>query len=208
VKIALIGITGKVGSHLAREALARGHEVLGLLHPGGAQPDSAAATRSVDVFDVAALTDAVAGQDAIVSAYGAPADAPHRLPAATAAIVGAARAAAVSRIVSVGGAGGLEVRAGVRLADTEGFPPALLPKVQAHADAVAVLAASGLHWTCMAPAAQIVPGECTGRYRLAVGALVSDAAGRSSISYPDFACALLDELEADRHARQVVGTGT
>jgi hypothetical protein len=60
----------------------------------------------------------------------------------------------------------------------------------------------------VAPAAQIVAGERSGSYRIAVDALVSDDAGRSSISYPDFACALLDELEADRHPRQVVGTGT
>jgi hypothetical protein len=203
MKIALIGSAGQIGRHLAQEALARGHEVLGLLRPGGSQPDAAAATRAVDVFDAAALAEAVRGQDAIVSAYGAPADAPHLLPAATAAIVVAACAAGVHRLVTVGGAGGLELRPGVRLADTEGFPVVLLPKVKAHADAVAVLAESGLHWTCVAPAARIVAGERSGSYRVAVGTLVSN-----SISYADFACALLDELEADRYPRQVVGTGT
>jgi putative NADH-flavin reductase len=203
MKIALIGSAGKVGRHLAREALARGHEVLALLRPGGSQRDASVATRAVDVFDAPTLAEAVRGQDAIVSAYGAPADAPHLLPAATAAIVQAAQAAGVHRLVTVGGAGGLEVRPGVRLADTDGFPAVLLPKVKAHADAVAVLQESGVHWTCVAPAAQIGAGERSGRYRVAVGALVSN-----SISYPDFACALLDELEADRHPRQVVGTGT
>ena len=202
MKIALIGCAGKVGRHLVREALARGHAVLGLLRPGASQPDALEATRAVDVFDAHALAEAVRGQDAIVSAYGAPADAPHLLPAATAAIAQAARAAGVQRLVTVGGAGGLEIRPGVRLADTEGFPQSLQPKVKAHADAVAVLAESGLHWTCVAPAAQIVAGERSGRYRMAVGAL----AGKT-ISYADFACALLDELEADRHPRQVVGTG-
>jgi putative NADH-flavin reductase len=201
MKIALIGCAGKVGRHLAQETLARGYEVLGLSRPGGARPDATVATRAVDVFDAQSLAEAVRGQDAIVSAYGAPANAPHLLPAATAAIVVAARAAGVHRLVTVGGAGGLQVRPGVRLADTEGFPPALLPKVKAHADALAVLAESGLHWTCVAPAAQIVAGERSGRYQTAVGAL----AGKS-ISYADFACALLDELEADRHPRQVVGT--
>lgn len=203
MKIALVGCAGKVGRHLVQEALARGHEVLGLLRPGGSLPDPQLATRTVDVFDAAALAEAVRGQDAIVSAYGAPPDAPHLLPPATAAIVVAARAAGVHRLVTVGGAGGLEVRPGVRLADTDGFPSALLPKVKAHADAVAVLAESELHWTVVAPAAQILDGERTGRYRAAVGAL----AGKR-ISYSDFAYALLDELEADRHPRQVVGTGT
>lgn len=208
MKIVLIGAAGRVGRHLAREALARGHAVRALARPGGTRPEPGLATRDVDVFDAAALAAALRGQEVLVSAYGAPADAPQRLPLATAAFVAAAHAAGIRRLLTVGGAGGLAVRDGVRLADTEGFPPALLPKVQAHADAVAALAGSGLHWTCLAPAAQIVAGERTGRYRLAIGMLVSDAAGRSSISYPDFACALLDELDADRHPRRVVGTGT
>jgi putative NADH-flavin reductase len=208
MKIVLIGAAGKVGCHLGCEAMARGHAVLALVRPGGTRPDAALTTCDVDVFDVAALTEALREHDAVVSAYGAPADAPQRLVGATEAIVAAMRAAGVARVISVGGAGGLAVSGGKRLADTEGFPPALLPKVQAHAGAVAALAASGLNWTCMAPAALILSGERTGRYRLAAGALVSDAAGRSSISYPDFACALLDELESDRHPRQVVGTGT
>lgn len=159
-------------------------------------------THAVDIFDAFALAEALLGADAIVSAYGAPADAPHLLPAATAAIVQAAQAAGVQRLVTVGGAGGLEIRPGVRLADTAGFPAALLPKVKAHADALVVLVESGLHWTCVVPAARIVAGERRGRYRLAVGALAGN-----SISYADFACALLDELEADRHSRRVVGTG-
>lgn len=201
MKIALIGGAGKVGRHLVREALARGHEVLALVRPGGSLPDASVATRAVDVFDAQGLAETVRGQDAIVSAYGAPADAPHLLPAATAAIVQAARAAGVQRLVTVGGAGGLEIRPGVRLADSEGFPAALLPKVKAHADTLAVLAGSGLLWTCVAPAAQIAAGERSGRYRVAVGALAGNR-----ISYADFACALLDELETDRHPRQVVGT--
>ena len=207
MKMALIGAAGKVGRHLAREALTRGHTVLALTRPGGTRPAPGLGTHDVDVFDADALAAALQGQDVLLSAYGAPADAPQCLPLATAAFIEAARAAGIRRVLSVGGAGGLAVHDGVRLADTEGFPSVLLPKVKAHADAVALLTSSGLHWTCMAPAAQIFAGERSGRYRLAVGMLVSDPAGFSRISYPDFACAMLDELEADRHPRQVVGTG-
>jgi putative NADH-flavin reductase len=161
----------------------------------------------VDVFDPQALAALLRGHDALVSAYGAPPDALHLLAALTQSLVAAARLAGVDRLVTVGGAGGLAVAPGQRLADTPGFPAALLPKVKAHEDAGAVLAASGLAWTCLAPATQIAAGERTGRYRLAAGALVADAQGRSTISYPDFACALLDELETGRHLRQLVGVG-
>lgn len=195
MKLALVGATGRVGSHLAREALARGHAL------------RTCSRDEVDLFDSGALAHVLRGQDALLSAYGAPPDAPQRLVDATRSLVRAAQAAGVRRVLTVGGAGGLEIAPGQRLADTPGFPPDLQAKVQAHEEAVQVLLHSGLDWTCLAPAAQIGPGERTGRYRLAVAALVRDAQGRSSISYPDFALAVLDELAAGRHPRQLVGTG-
>lgn len=195
LRIALVGSTGRVGSRVLAEAQARGHAVHALLRS------------DVDLFNPQALAAHLRGQDALVSAYGAPADAPQRLPEATRSLVQAARSAGVQRLLTVGGAGGLAVGPGQQLADTPGFPSALLPKVKAHEEAVALLAASGLDWTCMAPAERIGPGERTGRYRLAPHALVRDAQGRSAISYEDFACALLDELEAGRHLHQLVGTG-
>jgi putative NADH-flavin reductase len=183
------------GGHVAREALARGHAVRRLLRA------------EVDLFDPWALAQALRGQEVLVSAYGAPADAPQLLASTTASLVQAAREVGLRRVITVGGAGGLTVGPGTRLADTPGFPAALLPKVRAHGDAMAVPAASDLDWTCVAPAARISAGERTGRYRLAVDALVSDAQGRSTSSYADFACALVDELEAARHLRRLVGTG-
>lgn len=193
--IALVGSTGRIGRHVEQEALERGHAVHCLLRT------------QVDLFDAEALTYALQRQDVLISAYGAPADAPHLLVTATASLVRAAREAGIGRLITVGGAGGLTVAPDTRLADTHDFPTALLPKVKAHEDAVAVLAASGLEWTCIAPAAQIVQGERTGRYRLSVGALVCDMHGRSTISYADFACALVDELEAAHYPGRLVGTG-
>jgi putative NADH-flavin reductase len=195
MKLALVGATGRVGSHVAQQARERGHAVRTL------------ARSELDLFDPAAVARALQGQDALVSAYGAPPDAPQLLVAATRSLVQAAQRCGMARVLTVGGAGGLAVAPGQRLADTAGFPAALQAKVQAHEEAVAVLAQSGLDWTCLAPAAQIGPGERTGAYRLAPAALVRDAQGRSSISYADFALAVLDELEAGRHLRQLVGTG-
>lgn len=209
MKITLIGATGKVGRHIVREAQERGHEVTALVRgPSSGAATLSATARIVDIFDAEEVADAVRGDDAIVSAYGAPADALHLLAAVAASVVKAARQAGLRRVVLVGGAGGLEVAPGVRLADTPDFPAALQLKVAAHTDAIAVLrAADDLDWTCVAPAVQIGPGERTGRYRSAVDALVVDAQGRSRISYADFACALLDELQACSHSRQVLGVG-
>jgi putative NADH-flavin reductase len=208
VKIALIGATGRVGGHVAREAQDRGHEVLALVRGLSPLLPESIAGRIVDIFDPTRQAQAVRGADAIVSAYGAPADALQQLAAVAASMVGAARQAGLKRVVAVGGAGVLEVAPGLRLGDMPDFPEALKPKVAAHAAAMAVLRdAPDLDWTCLVPASQIGSGPRIGRYRSAVDMLVSDVKGHSSISYSDFACALVDEMGACRHPRQVVGVG-
>lgn len=195
MRIALVGSTGRIGSRIVQEARARGHQVREVLRS------------DVDLFDPAALATVLAGNDVLVSAYGAPADEPQKLPEATRSMLAAVESAGLGRVLTVGGCGVLEVPEGGRLADTEGFPPALLPKVKAHEEAVELLAASRTAWTCLSPPEQIGPGERTGRYRVSRAMLVRDAAGRSSISYEDFACAVMDELEAPRHQRELVGAG-
>ena len=59
MKIALFGATGMVGTRLAAEATARGHEVTGLSRSTGG-----------DLADPAAVRDAAASHDVIVSATG------------------------------------------------------------------------------------------------------------------------------------------
>lgn len=53
----------------------------------------------------------------------------------------------------------------------------------------------GLDWTFLSPAAEIGPGERTGRYGTTVDTLLTDGEGRSYITYEDYAVAALDELE-------------
>jgi uncharacterized protein len=195
MRIALIGSTGRIGSRIAHEARARGHHVREVLRG------------DVDLFDAPALASALRGSDVLVSAYGAPAGEPDKLPQATRSLVQAAESLELSRVLTVGGCGMLAVPEGGRLADSDGFPQALQPKVKAHEEAVAVLAASRIAWTCVSPPEQIGPGERTGHYRLLPETLVRDAAGASTISYEDFACAVMDELEAAQHLRRVIGAG-
>lgn len=197
MQLALIGATGRIGRHIAAEAAARGHAVTSL-------------TREVvDIFDRQALARALQGHDAVVSAYGAPTDALlHLLATVATSVTQAARLAGVPRVLTIGGAGVLEVAPGVRLGDTPDFPAALQPKVAAHAAAIgALLASEGVAWTCLVPAAQIGPGAGTGRYRTAVHQLVRQEDGRSTIAYPDFARAVVDVAESRRFVREVVGVG-
>lgn len=197
MRIALIGATGRVGRHIAQEAAGRGHNVTPLRRG------------EVEIFDAAVLARAVQGHDALVSAYGAPTDALLYLLAAEAkSAIRAARLAGIARVLTIGGAGVLEISPGVRLGDTAEFPVALRSKVTAHAAAIDALRASvDVDWTCLVPAARIEAGPRTGRYRTAANTLVRQADGRSTIAYADFACAVLDELEQPRHPRQVLGVG-
>lgn len=52
-----------------------------------------------------------------------------------------------------------------------------------------------LDWTYVAPAAEIAPGERTGKFQVGSDRLLTDAAGKSFISAEDFAVAIVDELE-------------
>jgi putative NADH-flavin reductase len=54
---------------------------------------------------------------------------------------------------------------------------------------------TGLGWTFFSPAAEISPGEGTGKFRLGGDQLLTDACGKSRLSYNDSAVALVDELE-------------
>ena len=51
----------------------------------------------------------------------------------------------------------------------------------------------------LSPAAEIGPGERTGKYRTTGDQLLVDAAGKSFISFEDYAVAVLDELERPKH---------
>ncbi|MEV6976303.1 NAD(P)H-binding protein, partial [Kitasatospora sp. NPDC093806] len=104
------------------------------------------------------------------------------------------------RLLAVGGAGSLETAPGVRVWDTPGLPATVLEIMHAHGDALAYYrTVSDVRWTVLSPAARIEPGERTGHYRTGLEQLLTDATGQSRISVPDYAVALVDEIEQPEH---------
>jgi putative NADH-flavin reductase len=102
----------------------------------------------------------------------------------------------------VGGAGSLEVAPGQAAADQPGFPDAYLPEALAHRDVLAFYrTVDDLDWTYVSPAAEIAPGERTGRFRIGGDLMLTDAHGNSRVSAEDYAIAFVDELEKDAHPR-------
>lgn len=212
MKIVLFGGTGNIGQRIAREALERGHEVVAVVRdPSRSQaPDPRVRLVQGDATDAASVASVVRGADAVVSAVsprpGTTGTAPSLVDAARGLIAGM-REAGVRRLVVVGGAGSLEVAPGVMLMDAPGFPEAYRAEAVAGRDALEVYRseAEGLDWTFLSPAAEIHPGERTGRYRTTIDQFLADPEGRSTISYEDYAVALVDELERPQHVGRRFG---
>ncbi|WP_030246558.1 NAD(P)-dependent oxidoreductase [Streptomyces sp. NRRL S-350] len=202
--IAVIGANGTIGSAVVAEAVARGHEVVAVVRDPGRYRGGAALVERADVLDPADVARVAAGRDVLVSAVGG-GDGPGHLaliePAARSLVEGLRMLdGAAPRLVAVGGAGSLETAPGVRVWDAPGLPEPVLQIMHAHGAALDFYrTVSDIRWTVLSPAAEIGPGERSGRYRTGLEQLLTDAQGRSRISVPDYAVALVDEIEQPEH---------
>ncbi|WP_449424897.1 NAD(P)-dependent oxidoreductase [Rhodanobacter lindaniclasticus] len=195
--VALIGVSGRVGSRLLTELLDRGHRVTGI-----ARDTRAVAARPqlqlerADANQPTQLAPLLAGHDAAISAMKfATSDA--------APLLAAVKQAGVPRLLVVGGAASLEVAPGQALFDAPGFPEAYKTEAAAGRRFLdALRAEQALDWTFLSPSAEFEPGQRTGRFRLGDDQLLTDAHGRSWISMEDYAIAMVDELETPKHARR------
>jgi len=197
MKIALIGIGGRVGSRIATELLARGHSVTGIArNPENVRARPGVAIKPGDATQPSSLAPLIAGHDAVVSASRFETSDPS-------ALIAAVKKAGVKRLLVVGGAGSLQVAPGQALIDTPGFPEAYKAESSAGGRFLDALRKEGdLDWTFLSPSAEFAPGERTGRFRLGGNELLVDARGKSRISMEDFAIAFVDELEHPKHNRQ------
>ena len=208
MNIALCGATGRAGSRIMTELLARGHRVIVIVREEGSLSPREGVTVVVDdLTDAARTAENIKGSDALVSAYAPPAADVEELVRVTQRLVEATGRSGVPRFLMVGGAGSLEVAPGVTLADSGKLPPEWLPIATAHAHALEVLRSSSIDWTSLSPAAYFDPGERTGRFRLGTDNLIVSDDGNSSISMEDYAIAMVDEITVPRHRRQRLSIG-
>lgn len=195
--IAHIGATGRVGSKIIDELLRRGHVVTAISrHPEKSPVHKNVTAVRGDVDDPDALAAVVKGHDAVISS------APF-VPGSSPRLLEAVRKSGVKRYICVGGAGSLEIAPGKMLKDSGAIPAEWMPAINEGTAMLMLLRADKeLDWTFFSPAALIGPGERTGKFRLGGDQLITGADGKSTISYDDYAIALLDELEKPRHIRQ------
>jgi uncharacterized protein len=213
MKIVVFGATGNVGQRVVTEALGRGHEVVGVVRdPDAVQsPDKRVKLMKGDATSADSIAKIARGADAVVSAIsprpnarGLPAPS---LAANSRALIKGLRDAKVKRVLYVGGASSLEVAPGKALADTPDFPAIYREEAREGREALAIWRndAKGLDWTYLSPAAEIAPGKRTGKYRTTDDKLLTDNAGRSFITFEDYAVAVLDELEHPQHVAKRFG---
>lgn len=195
-KIALIGASGNAGARILKELSDRGHHVTGIAR----NPDKIAHLPHVtavkgDVLDKDGLAALLRGHDAVISSVYFSASDPRLL-------IDAVRASGVKRYLVVGGAGSLEVAAGKRLIDQPDFPPQYKTEAGKGAEFLDLLqTVDDLDWTFLSPSALFAPGERTGKFRIGKDELLTNEKG-SSISFEDYAIALVDEIEHPAHVRQ------
>ncbi|MEO6018567.1 MAG: NAD(P)-dependent oxidoreductase [Polaromonas sp.] len=208
MKIALIGATGFVGAPVLSELLGRGHKVTVLArNPGKVAPHTGLTVVAADALDADQIARAVAGHDALISAYnpgwGEAKIHDLHLQASQAIVTGVQRAG-IKRLLVVGGAGSLYVAPGVQLVDTPEFPAQYKQGALAAREALNQLKLeTSLDWSFVSPPIGLAPGERTGKYRLGTDELLAGHGDKpAGISAPDLAVAIVDEIETPRHVRR------
>jgi len=194
--VALVGASGQAGSRILKELSNRGHSVTAIArHPEKIPALPGVTAKKGDVSDKDGLAGLLKGHDAVVTSVHFTASDPTKL-------IAAVRGSGAKRYLVVGGAGSLEVAPGKRLVDQPEFPAAYKAEATKGAEFLVLLKSQkDLDWTFLSPSALFVAGERTGKFRLGKDALLSNAKG-SSISFEDYAVALVDEIEKPAHARQ------
>ncbi|MFD2793769.1 NAD(P)-dependent oxidoreductase [Promicromonospora vindobonensis] len=198
MKIAVVGASGRTGRELVRAAAAAGHEVVAVVRDPARLPDPPGEVRVADASDVAALTSAFEGVDAVASCLGpVPGESAHVLRDGITAVLAAMDGAGVRRLVAISASGWL-IDGDDPLSRYVAKPILMRALAEVNLDLEAmeqVIRASDVDWTIMRPPRlQDRPG--TGSYKARRDGNVRWA---WTIARPDLALAMLDAL-TDRTA--------
>jgi len=208
-RITVLGGTGYTGSHIVREAVARGHDVTSFSRNAPAEPIDGVHYRTGSIQDE--LAGLVSTAEVIVGALAPRGELENGLRSLYSALASAA-APANKRIGIVGGFSALRLAPGApRIAYAGEVPPQFATEARVMAEVVDDLvdgAPQGLDWFYVSPAAtygSFAPGEATGTYRTGGDVAIFDENGSSAISGADFASAIMDEIETPAHTGRQFG---
>ena len=196
MKIGVIGATGKQGSLILEEAIARGHEVTAIVRNKFKVKNPKAKILVKDVF---ALTkEDLKDFDVVVDAFGTPFGQGVEFQHQTSmmSIINAMKELPDVRLLVVGGAASLFTDETMTHRVLEGIPEAWRAVPANMFEAFKALQASSVNWTYFSPAGTFDPkGKKTGKYKLGTDYVIKNDAGENYISYEDYALAMVDEIE-------------
>lgn len=210
-KIAVIGVTGYVGTAVVKELAERGHQVVAFAR----NVEKVEQTKNVQAvaFDVenANFAEQLKGVDAVISAFNPGWTNPNigaDFTRGANAIIEAAKIAEVPYLLVVGGAGSLYVAPNLQVIDTPDFPKEIYDGANAARHLLNDLRERrDINWAFVSPPAMLgVTGgyseERTGSYRLGSEELLMNDGIPAGISVADFAIAVVDDIEQKAHLFQ------
>ena len=207
--VVLIGASGFVGTAILNELLNRGQKVTAIVR----DPTKVTASNpnlkvvQADVTDTDVLIEASKGKDAVISAYNPGWKNPNIYEETLKnypLIVDSVKKAGVERLLIVGGAGTLFYAPGKMVMDADDIPAKLLPGIKSLGEFYlnTLRKENDIDWIFLSPAANMTPGERTGKFRIGKDDLVVGVNGDSNISVEDYAVAMVDELEQKHHHKE------
>lgn len=212
---AVIGITGRVGTRVAKELLGRGYEVIGINRRPGRRAercDFECTFVTADAGDEAQITEAVQGAQAVVMVTEPTREHPEQYPKDVMNALNAAKKAGASKFIIVLNFYALKAPDGRRMLEAAPEHPYFAPIEQKYEDAANLLKQeTQMDWTAFAAPAEMVPymGK-TGVYRqqpdyLLVKEGVEGAWKEiSRLSMEDMADCVANEVEDPKWHRQLI----
>lgn len=197
MKIGVIGATGKIGKCLFREALNRGHDVTAIIRNRSkvVTPDLQLIVK--DAFDLTA--EDIAPFDVIISAVGFEQSKMEEFVRLGHHYINVFQEAPDVRLILVGNAGSLYIdeKRELRVVDNGKMPNIL--KESALAQTISLMDFVGrnnINFSIATPALFFdAAGVKSGQYVFGDDTISVNDKGYSYVSYYDFACAVLDEVE-------------
>ncbi|MDD6710805.1 MAG: NAD(P)H-binding protein [Sharpea porci] len=203
MKIAVVAANGKVARKVITEAIKRGHDVTAF---GRHKENNTDASKYVikDILDL--KKEDLEGFDVVVDAFGTWASEVMHLHTVTSQHLADLLENTNTRLLIVGGAGSLYTNKEhtETVASGPDFPHDWLPVANAMTDSLnALRKRNDVHWTYLSPAANFVAdGEATGQYAFAGEEFTLNKNNESTISYADYASAMLYIIENGQHDKE------
>ena len=196
MKIAIIGASGKAGSHILREAVMRNYDVTAIVkNKGVLRVAGAYDVLETDLFHL--THEQILPFDVIINAFS-PSPGEEQLHVTAGQHLISLLQGTAKKLFVVGSSGCLFIDDGetIRLLDHIDYPEHLASHARAQLQNLEDLKNSSIQWSFLSPSALFdSDGPRTGHYTLGNEIVTVNSQFDSYISYADFAVAAIDELE-------------